>query len=345
MSPQFDTTPEKEGSIGGFLYRQLTTTPQEVRGVSLAGKTAIVTGSNTGCGLEVARQFLDLGVSRLILAVRDEEKGKTAVDNLRQNRDAESSTIEVWKLDLDDYASVVAFADGCNTLERLDIAVLNAGLYLTQHETSPTTGHDRVIQVNYLSTVLLLTLLLPVAATKRHNQDAPTRITLTSSDVSAWTSFKERNAVPLFPALDSFDGADPLDRMMVSKLLGQFYLAELAKRVPASVATTNCATPGMLHGSDFNRQMRGTITGRLVGIWGRLIGYSAAVGARNITEAAVRHGEESHGQYLSTQKIKPMAPILYTEEGKRISDQLWRETMTEFAFAGVEDIITRLSTA
>lgn len=34
-----------------------------------------------------------------------------------------------------------------------------------------------------------------------------------------------------------------------------------------------------------------------------------------------------------------MAPIIYTEEGDRISAQLWSETMSEFAFANVEKII------
>jgi hypothetical protein len=40
-----------------------------------------------------------------------------------------------------------------------------------------------------------------------------------------------------------------------------------------------------------------------------------------------------------------MAPILYSEEGRRISEQLWKETMAEFAFAVVEETIARLSTA
>jgi hypothetical protein len=40
-----------------------------------------------------------------------------------------------------------------------------------------------------------------------------------------------------------------------------------------------------------------------------------------------------------------MAPILYTEEGRRISEQLWKETMGELAFAGVEETISRLRTA
>lgn len=37
-----------------------------------------------------------------------------------------------------------------------------------------------------------------------------------------------------------------------------------------------------------------------------------------------------------------MAPIIYTEEGGRISGQLWAETMAEFAFAHVENIINSI---
>ncbi len=38
-----------------------------------------------------------------------------------------------------------------------------------------------------------------------------------------------------------------------------------------------------------------------------------------------------------------MAPILYTEEGKVISDRLWKETMQEFSFAEVEGVIEAAS--
>ncbi len=40
-----------------------------------------------------------------------------------------------------------------------------------------------------------------------------------------------------------------------------------------------------------------------------------------------------------------MAPIVYTEEGGRISAQLWKETMAEFAFANVEDSINSMHQA
>ena len=304
--PEFEVSPEKEGSILSFFQRQLSFTPVVVSGVSLKGKTAIVTGSNTGVGLEVARQFLDLDVGRLILAVRNESKGKAAADSLAVGRNLkDSQIIEVWGLDLNSYDSVVAFADKARSLDRLDIAVLNAAIVLTKHELNKNTGHDETIQVNYLSTALLMALLLPVAKAKRPNQEAPTRITLTSSDVSAWTRFKEKENDPLLPSLDDGTGVNTTDRMMVSKLLGQFYLAEVAKRVPSSVATINCATPGMCHDSEFNREVDKTMGGKVAKFFMRRIGYTSAVGARHITDAAVLHGEKTHGQYLSTQTIKP----------------------------------------
>ncbi|KAF3013867.1 hypothetical protein E8E15_004118 [Penicillium rubens] len=55
----------------------LTVKPVTVQGVSLAGKTALVTGSNTGVGLETSRQLLELGLSKLIIAVRSEERERT----------------------------------------------------------------------------------------------------------------------------------------------------------------------------------------------------------------------------------------------------------------------------
>ncbi|RYP60255.1 hypothetical protein DL769_008189 [Monosporascus sp. CRB-8-3] len=343
MAPRSDVSPQKEGSVWDFFHRQFTFTPNVISGVSLTGKTALVTGSNAGVGLEVSRQFLDLGVCKLILAVRNESKGQAAAANLSQGRHLKEGTIEVWYLDLDSYDSIITFAGRAKTLDRLDIAVLNAGLVLTKHQLNKNTGHDETIQVNYLSTALLMVLLLPVAKSKRANQDGPTRITLTSSDAASWTSFKEKSNVQLLPSFDKPGKVNPTDRMMVSKLLGQFFLSELASRVPPSVAVINCATPGMIHDSDFNREVDRTFGGKIAKVFMRRIGYTSAIGARCITDAAVNHGEETHGQYLSTQKLKPMAPITYTEEGKKISERLWTETMAELSFAKVQDIVDELS--
>ncbi|TVY16168.1 Short chain dehydrogenase sol3 [Lachnellula arida] len=343
MAPKFDITPEKQASIPGYFYRQLTCTLAEVRDVNLADQTAIVTGSNTGIGFEVARQLLDLGLSKLILAVRNEEKGKAAMARLSTGRTLKEGTIEVWNLDMDVYDSIVAFAERTKSLQRLDIIVLNVGIAPAKRVFNENTGHDELIQINYLSNALLAILLLPVVKATRANQPKPSRITFTSSEVSTWTSFKEKKSIPLLAELDKPNNVDMLDRMFVSKLLGQFFLHELAKRVPASVAVINAASPSAVHDSEFNREHDKTFSGAIAKRVMRRIAVTGAVGARVITDAAVNHGDETHGQFFSFQKMVPMAPIIYTSEGEKISAQLWKETMTEFAFVKPEDILKEVS--
>jgi NAD(P)-dependent dehydrogenase (short-subunit alcohol dehydrogenase family) len=282
-----ETTPEKQVSVPRFLYRQITYKPFVVKNTSLSGKTAIVTGSNTGVGFETARQLVDLGLSRLILAVRDEAKGKAAAAKLSSAPDDPSNprVIEVWHLDLRDYTSVVAFAERAKAFNRLDIAVLNAGICPAKRIFNDKTGHDETIQGNLLSTALLPILLLPIAKAVRANQPAPSRITFTSSEVAA---------------------LDTVDRMFVSKLLGQLFMHRLSKLVPPGrVAIINGASPGSVHDSEFNRDLDKTTAGAVIKTVMRRIANTAAVGARMMTDAAVNHGEEVHGQFLSFQKVVP----------------------------------------
>lgn len=260
-----------------------------MHGVDLRGRIAIVTGSNTGIGLECSRQLLNLGLTKLILAVSDEAKGQAAATGLLEDR-GQGIVVEVWKIDLCSYESVCDFAKRTTSLERLDIVILNAGILPTKMELNPTTGHEQSIQVNYLSTVLLAILLLPVAKAKRAAQEHPTRITITSSDASAWTKFKERNENPLLPALDRPGKVDMLDRTWLSKLLGQFFLVELAKHVPLSVAVINASTPGMVYDSEISRESKQTLAGKLAEVIRKPLGYTAEVGARMVVDAAVNHG-------------------------------------------------------
>lgn len=307
MSPtKFDITPEQRASHRQLLKRQLWVSPPvaTIKEVDLTGKTAIVTGSNTGIGLEVARQLLDVGVSKLILAVRSANKGEEAKRNILSGRRTGKQVIEIWSLDLSSYDSIIALVDRTKTLERLDIFVHNAGIQKMKLEINPTTGHDEIIQVNYLATALLTILLLPVIRSK-NTPLQPGRLVITGSDASAMAKFKEQNSVPLLPSFNEPKYFDPQDRYFTSKLLGQFFLTELAKRVPASVAIVNTASPGLCHGSQLNREANGTVPGFIFGVIKRVLGRSPDVGARNITDAAVKHGMDSHGEYLEDGKIQP----------------------------------------
>jgi len=288
-----------------YLYRQLTYKPVPVKDVDLKGKTAIITGSNSGVGFQTARQLLELGLSRLILAVRNEEKGERAAGKLTADLNLDKSivVVEVWKLDLSVYDSVVSFAERAErSLQRLDFVVLNAGAWTPLGRVfNEYTGHDEVVQVNYLSTALLAILLLPVIAKFKNAQ--PTRIMFTLSEVAAFTPFRERTKMPLLAGLDQQGDVDATDRMFVSKLLGQFFVAKLAKIVPPSVAVINSTSPGAVHSTGFNRDFAKTFAGALTVRMQRWLANSPDVGARMITDAVVNHGEETHGQFLSFQSV------------------------------------------
>ncbi|KAI1192114.1 putative short-chain dehydrogenase [Nemania serpens] len=335
--PDFGITPEKESSFPQYLQRQfIAKTPVLTRSdVDLQGKTAIVTGSNTGLGLEVSRQLLDLGLSKLILAVRSTTKGEAARESLLLGRSPKSHDIEVWPLDLSDYSSIIKFGERANTLARLDIAVLNAGVFKVEEEFSPATGFEQAIQINYLSNALLMLVLVPVLRQKKGS--VPGRLVLVSSDTAGWAKFPEQGASPLLPVFkQKMPKWDMQERYATSKLLGQLFLTELADRVPASDVVIDATNPGFCYGSEFQREGEGKLLGLVFKAYTRLMGYPCAVGARTIVHAAVRFGEEAHGQYVECGKLRPKAAIVYKPVGEKLSKQLWEETLNEFSFAGVQ---------
>ncbi|KAK4981118.1 hypothetical protein LTR66_001479 [Elasticomyces elasticus] len=349
MSPHydFDITPEKEASISQYFHRQLFVTPPVVspNEVDLTGKTAIVTGSNIGLGLECARQLLDLKLSKLILAVRTPSKGEAARSELLAGRKLHPDAIEVWPLDLSRYDSVTKFAERANTLEHLDIAIMNAGLYKVEKSINPATGFEEDVQVNFLSTALLAILLLPVVKAKRSGY-GPGRITIVSSDTAEWAKFEERKSNPILAAFkDTKAKWNMQERYGTSKLLGQLFVSELSERISPAVVTVDACNPGFCYGSGLQREGEGTVLGFIVRVITRIIGRTVPEGARPLTAAAVKFGPEVHGQYVEDCKIRPMAPLLYKPEGKSIAKKLWDELMNELAFAHARDIVSGFETS
>lgn len=299
MSSRLEADAAFEGTNLGFLYRQFTR-PKPLPDVRLTSQVAIVTGSNVGLGLEASRQLLGLGLSHLVMGVRSQAKGDAAAGQLRQL--FPNSLISVWILDMESYESIQKFVEQCATLPRIDIVTLNAGLAKPSYTTVPATGHELTIQVNYLSTALLSILLLPVLKSKKiADAPKPPVLGIVGSDL-AW-----RGGVAKGPVLQQFDGPETFNHWrsyVNSKFLLAFFVATLAESVNPRDVLVNMPNPGTTKGTAIGRETS-ALHRRIMGFLQFFLGRSLESGASTYLDAALAHGIESHGSFVSEWAIKP----------------------------------------
>jgi NAD(P)-dependent dehydrogenase (short-subunit alcohol dehydrogenase family) len=125
----------------------------------LTGNTYVVTGANSGIGLEVVRELARRG-GRVVLAVRSLEAGREAALRLRNQLPVADLTVEAC--DLSDLKSVRRFAERIvNTVGRIDVLVNNAGIMAVPFGTT-VDGHERHFGTNHLGHFALTGRLLPV---------------------------------------------------------------------------------------------------------------------------------------------------------------------------------------
>jgi len=124
---------------------------------SQAGKTAIVTGANSGIGYETAKA-LTAKSADVILACRDSARGEAACKAIM--RENPSGSARFMRLDLADLASVMEFAsEFLKSNPRLDILVNNAGVMVPPY-TKTADGFELQMGVNHLGHFALTGLLL-----------------------------------------------------------------------------------------------------------------------------------------------------------------------------------------
>lgn len=287
-----------------FLYRQLFVgVPQLPSTLSLKDQTILITGSNTGIGLEAARQCVKLDANILILAVRSISKGQAAKADILKSYTTSKTQVEVWDLDQESIKSVTAFGKRVQALPRLDVVILNAAIFKFDWLTSPETGLESSLQVNHISTALLTLYLLPTLQKTSRNLQLPTHLTTTSSEVALWTPFKEQKAAKILEHLnDQQYFKDHMDRYSVTKLLNMFWTRELASRVSGDELIINLVNPGSVS-TALHRDGHMTLNGKFLQRFDRILGRTPEEGGRLVMNGAVIQGKDTHGKYLSEAKL------------------------------------------
>ncbi|KAJ7210518.1 hypothetical protein GGX14DRAFT_625892 [Mycena pura] len=309
-------------SLSDHLLAQLPTTQADLR-----GRTYIVTGSNVGVGLATAIHLARLNPARLILAVRNLEKGEAAKrDIITQTNFA--GALEVWELEMEDFSSVVAFAERANTsLDRLDGAILNAGI-LSKDWSVTIDGWERMLQVNVLSTGLLSVLLLPRLQTTTKlpppHPDVshmPPHLTITGSAAQIRANLSTKRLSTKTDILLALNDPNKIKsgRYPISKLFNLVIARKVAHLPRAEGVVVNVAHPGTV----YTEIVRDYKLGRFVMFWFRLVGWSPAKGALNLLYAVL--SPTPPGAYIATCQIREPPPWIKTKEGLELQKTAWDE--------------------
>lgn len=299
--------PPNEDSDSRYFFRtQIRTKPSAPPpNTTVDGQVAIITGSNTGIGLEAANVLLGLKLSHLILAVRTVSKGVAAADTLRKAHP--QAKIEVWQLDMASYESIQTFVRRCHALDRLDIAILNAAFSILEFGTNPVTGHEQMFQVNYLSSALLSILLLPILKNKSPPH-TPGRLTLVSSTLALRAKFPNHRVEPLIPSFDDpqvFVAAGTNNPYALSKTLVLILMVKLSKLVNADDVVVNAVGPALTGGSsELDRHYSRAVKLGLAALKA-VAAHSPLQAAWLYVDGTVTKGKESHGNFIINNEYYP----------------------------------------
>lgn len=216
-------------------------------------KTAVITGANSGLGLECARSLLRRSNEwHVVLAVRDPDSGAAAVQKLPAPQ-----RCSVLPLDLASLASVSAFVARIPQLSipPLRALVCNAGVQVPTGLHTTADGVELTFGVNHLGhfalTTALLDLLTPLARIVVVTSDTHDPRRRTGMPHPAYTTAQ----LLAYPDDDNASAATGRRRYTTSKLCNLLFVYELDRRLGQGSRgiTVNAFNPGLMPGSGLAR--------------------------------------------------------------------------------------------
>ncbi len=280
---------------------------------SQTGRTAVVTGANSGLGLATARELARAG-ALVVLTARDRSKAESAQDLILA--EVPSAQLDGRVLDLADLSSVRDFAAAVATDHpRLDLLVNNAGVMMPPRSET-ADGFELQFGTNHLGHFALTGLLLDALSS------SPAARVVTVSSV------EHRPGGIDFDDLRSERSYSPRGAYQRSKFANVVFGLELDRRLreTGSSVISVLAHPGY---SDTNLQRTGP-TGAMraiLEVGNRLLAQGADQGSLPQLYAAAAPGVEG-GQFIgpdgfqqlrgSPKLVRPVERATDEELGKRL---------------------------
>lgn len=281
------------------------------------GKTAIVTGANTGIGKETAIDLARRGAT-VIMACHDSQRGIKALKEVKEMSGSNSITLKI--LDLSSLESTREFsASFLSEHEKLHVLINNAGVGACPYAKT-ADGFELQFGVNHLGHFALTNLLLP-----RLIDSAPARIVNLSSRASQrWLA--DIN----FEDINSEKKYSPFSAYCQSKLANVLFTKELHRRLTGQGVTAYAVHPGVVY-TEIARHAQ-----RFLQLLGAIIApiflKTPSQGAQTSVYCAVQEGiEEQSGEYFSDCSVRKTTEKSRDEE---LANKLWdlSENMTKVEF-------------
>ncbi len=207
-----------------------STAEEVTEGLDLSGRTALVTGCNSGLGYETLRVLAVRG-AHVIGTGRTLEKAEVACASI----DGETTPLA---LELSDLQSAVDCADAVKALGvELDMLICNAGIN-TFGELELVNGIEKIFLVNFLGHFVLVNQLLPMMVAAGSGRIV---------HVSSRSGYRQAPAAGI--DFDNLRGEKAFDAEQAygrSKLANALFSLELARRLEGTGVTSNAVHPGLV---------------------------------------------------------------------------------------------------
>lgn len=287
----------------------------------LEGKTAVVTGANSGLGLEATKNLAEKN-AEVVMACRKKEKGLDAKKEIKD--EIEDADLEVMQVDLASLDSVHHFAEKVNSkYEKLDLLFNNAGVMaIPRKETEDSFEYQ--FGVNHLGHFALTGQLIE----KLEAADGEARV-VTQSSVA------HENGKIDFEDINQEKEYDRMQAYSNSKLANLLFARELDRKLKSEdieVKSVACH-PGVSTTNLFNAEesQHGFIATKVMGLALKVFGQSPEKGCLPMLYAAVSEDIEG-GEYIGPDGLKSFRgnPEKQTASKKArdkdLAEKLWRKS-------------------